>query len=104
MAVAFSVQQIKFEFLSYIKEFEGNDGGWFVGVCTDPETTLFASETVDRQRDIWLWKPTLTPRAALAVRDYFQQKFEIPDARCSMPSADACCVFLYRNGEATEAR
>ncbi|ROO24192.1 hypothetical protein SAOR_15385 [Salinisphaera orenii MK-B5] len=102
--MAFSVQQIKFEFLSYMKEFEGNDGAWFVGVCADPEAALFASQMVDRQRDIWLWKPALTPRAALAVRDYFQQKFEIPDARCSAPSAAACCVFLYRAGNEREYR
>ncbi|WP_110947575.1 hypothetical protein [Pseudomonas bohemica] len=94
----YSVQQIKFEFLSYIKEFGGAEG-WLIGVCDDPEQTLFDSGMVDAQADIWLWKPALNAGAAGKVLDYFQQRFQIPGASAPPGMEEANCVFLYRKGE-----
>lgn len=94
----YSVQQIKFEFLSYIKEFGGAEG-WLIGVCNDPEQALFSSGIVDPQADIWLWKPALNSGAAGKVLEYFQQRFQIPGASVPATLEDAHCVFLYRKGE-----
>lgn len=99
----YSVQQIKFEFLSYIKEFNGNDGQWFVGVCELPDEALFVSEAVNRQKDIWLWKPAVSARAAICAHDYFHHNFGIMTAACSRSGAKSSCVFLYRKGIGGEA-
>ncbi|MFC3609697.1 hypothetical protein [Stutzerimonas tarimensis] len=96
--MAYSVQQIKFEFLSYIKELEAARPQWFVGVCGDAEQALFASRAVDRDQDIWLWKPTLSARAAESVHVFFQERFGLATAPCSQPGPDASCVFLYCAG------
>ncbi len=90
--MVYSVQQIKFEFLSYIKEFGAECRDWHIGLCPDPEAALFASGRVDRIRDIWLWKPALSPNAAALVHRYFTGLGVAPD-----PGADGGqCVYLYR--------
>ncbi|WP_313054659.1 hypothetical protein [Pseudomonas lopnurensis] len=98
--MVYSVQQIKFEFLSYIREFNSSGDGWFVGVCGDAEQALFDSRSVDRDKDIWLWKPALSAKAAGTVLDYFTQRFNVALATCHEPGTQANCVFLYRKGEA----
>ncbi|HEY0285396.1 MAG TPA: hypothetical protein VGC62_00020 [Pseudomonas sp.] len=99
---AYSVQQIKFEFLSYLKEF-GSAKGWQIGVCDDPQAVLFDSLAVDCSADIWLWKPALNASAAGKVVEYFQQRFGIAEAACNRASEAANCVFLYRKGDWREA-
>ncbi|MEH6499019.1 MAG: hypothetical protein V7751_06495 [Pseudoalteromonas distincta] len=96
--MTYSVQQIKFEFLSYIKEFEAASPKWFVGVCGDAEQALFISQAVDPKQDIWLWKPTLSARAAESVQTFFHSRFGLETAPCSQPGPDASCVFLYCAG------
>ena len=65
--MTYSVQQIKFELISYVKEFGGDFTQWSVGTSEDAPKALFETHQVDPVRDIWLWKPALTPAAAEIV-------------------------------------
>ena len=67
---AYSVQQIKFEFISYVKEFGADFSDWSVGVCDDAPAALFGEHGLDETRDIWLWKPAVSAVAAAMVRDW----------------------------------
>jgi len=96
--MVYSVQQIKFEFLSYIKEFGGSTNEWRVGTGTDPEVELFEAHSIDRKQDIWLWKPMLSPAAAIIVLRYFVDKFGISKAEYS---AAGSVVYLFRKTEQT---
>ena len=90
---AYSVQQIKFEFISYVKEFGADFSAWSVGVAEDAAAALFRDHGVDEARDIWLWKPEVSPAAAAMVRDWI----------CGRQGATALVgegrqVFLFRRG------
>ena len=65
--MTYSVQQIKFELISYVKEFGGDFTQWSVGTSDDAPKALFEVHGVDPVRDIWLWKPALSPAAAELV-------------------------------------
>ena len=93
--MVFSPQQIKFEFLSYIKEFDLDPSAWRIGVADDARAALFSHNAVDEVRDIWLWKPALSAAAARIVFAFFTQRFGIPPA-AQAPSATANCLFLFR--------
>lgn len=92
--MVFSPQQVKFEFLSYIKEFGGRPADWCVGCADDPAHALFAHNAVDAERDIWLWKPTLSPAAARIVFRYLTEQLHVPAAE----EQAGRCIFLFRRG------
>ena len=92
----FSVQQIKFEFLCYLKEFGTEIDLWCIGTCEHPDAALFEAEVVDREVDIWLWKPALSAKAAAKVRDYFIERFHLKMSPASSSSDHSKFVFLYR--------
>lgn len=91
----FSPQQIKFEFLSYIKEFDLDPAAWRIGVAQDARTALFVDNGVDEARDIWLWKPALSGAAARIVLTFFTDRFGVP-AATHVPGRETNCVFLFR--------
>lgn len=93
--MVYSVQQIKFEFLSYIKEFGGRAEEWRVGVAEDGRRALFELNGVDEERDVWLWKPALSANAARMVRDFFAGRMNLAPAA---DDAAGACVFIYRKG------
>jgi hypothetical protein len=89
----YSVQQIKFEFLSYIKEFGGNAEEWRIGFAEDARRGLFELNGVNETNDIWIWKPALTSAAARNVHDYFTDRFRMPTA---VLTEDGNHVFLFK--------
>ena len=92
--MVFSPQQVKFEFLSYIKEFGGRPGDWCVGCADDPAHALFARHAVDAESDIWLWKPTLSAAAARIVFRYLTEQLRVPAA----DDRTGRCIFLFKRG------
>ncbi|MCL8385591.1 hypothetical protein [Xanthobacter aminoxidans] len=92
--MVFSPQQVKFEFLSYIKEFGGRPADWCVGCADDPARALFVRHAVDTERDIWLWKPTLSPAAARIVFRYLTEQLHVP----AVAEETGRCIFLFRRG------
>lgn len=91
----FSPQQIKFEFLSYLKEFGSRPDEWRIGVADDAERALFADNAVDREHDIWLWKPALSAAAARIVLSYFADRHGMAPARYETGPA-ARQVFMFK--------
>lgn len=91
--MVFSPQQVKFEFLSYIKEFRGERSEWRVGTGADAEAALFEGNAVDRKADIWLWKPTLSAAAAAIVLRYMNGQLHIPMSENSTPGP---IVYLFK--------
>ncbi len=89
----FSPQQIKFEFLSYIKEFGGRSADWRVGCAADAQEAMFDREGVNRELDIWLWKPALSPAAARIVFRYLTEQLHVPVAQSSGQGAN---IFLFK--------
>ena len=67
----YSVQQIKFEILAYIKEFGGDFSEWYVGIAADPKGTMFQTHKVHQDDDIWLHKQALTFTACKTIQKYF---------------------------------
>lgn len=92
--MTFSPQQVKFEFLSYIKEFGGRPAEWHVGCADDAAQALFAQHAVDAESDIWLWKPTLSAAAARIVFRYLTEQLHVPAA----DDRPGRCVFLFKRG------
>ena len=99
--MVYSAQQIKFEFLSYIKEFGERPEEWLVGCAVDAQEAMFEHEKVDRERDIWVWKPALSPAAARIVFRYLTEQLH---AQAAGSSAQGANVFLYRRGPFTGAK
>lgn len=98
-AMVFSPQQVKFEFLSYIKEFGGRPAEWCVGCADDPAEALFARHAVDAQNDIWLWKPTLSAAAARIVFRYLTEQLHLP----ASDERNGRCIFLFKRGSGAGA-
>ena len=69
--MVFSVQQIKYEFLAYMKGLGGSFEDWYVGSTDDPEAALFTAHSIRRDADPWIYKPALSGRAANTVLRYF---------------------------------
>jgi hypothetical protein len=92
--MTYSVQQIKFECLAYIKEFGGPPPSWAIGVSDDPQRALFEINGVDESRDPWLWKPALTQAAALTVYRFMTERFHLSPA--PVDGAGGKCVFLFK--------
>jgi len=95
--MVFSPQQIKFEFLSYIKEFGGKAEDWRVGCGTDAPKALFEENKIDRDRDVWLWKPALSPAAADIVFRYMTDQFHVPAASNTATGPN---IFLFKKADA----
>ena len=97
--MVFSPQQVKFEFLSYIKEFGGKPAEWRVGCADDAAQALFARHAVNADSDIWLWKPTLSPAAARIVFRYLTEQLQVPAA----DDGAGRCLFLFKRAGEPDA-
>lgn len=91
--MAYSVQQIKFELISYVKEFGGDFGQWFIGRAVDAPKLLFEVHKVDPHHDIWLWKPALTSSAACIVVTWMTER---QNTRSTTGDDDGNCVFIFK--------
>lgn len=94
--MVFSVQQVKYEFLAYIKEFDPTFGNWCVGLSAAPKQTLFDHHGVQSDQDPWLYKQLLTHRAARTVYDYFTGHLKTAGAAPDDASDDVDCVYLFK--------
>ncbi len=94
--MVFSVQQVKYEFLAYIKEFDPTFSNWYVGLAEHPKQALFEIHRVRDSEDPWLYKQLLTNRAARTVHDYFIGHLKTAGAAAIEQSEDVDCVYLYK--------
>lgn len=94
--MVFSVQQVKYEFLAYIKEFDPTFANWYVGIADQPKQVLFDQHGVRDDEDPWLYKQLLTNRAARTVQDYFLDHLRTGGTRANEHSENFDCVYLYK--------
>ncbi|PNG24881.1 hypothetical protein [Methylocella silvestris] len=92
--MTYSVQQIKFELISYVKEFGGDFREWSVGVADDAPKALFEINEVDPVRDIWLWKPAVSAAAAKLVHAWMTGRQRANSAPTS--GAAGASVFMFK--------
>jgi len=100
MDTSYSVQQIKFEFLSYIKEFGGNGSEWTIGLLNEAEQAKIASSDGSETADlIWICKPALSANAARLVAEYFVTRFgtQKADGFVASPDKNWVHMFIERN-------
>ena len=100
--MVYSVQQIKYEMLAYIKEFGGEFGDYYVGIAADPKAELFKRHGVHRKKDPWLYKQTLTFLAARTVQRYFLEQLGTDGEPVLRGDEDTDCVYIYKKGERTK--
>ena len=99
--MVFSVQQIKYEVLAYMKEFGGEFGDYYVGIAADPKKTLLDVHKVDENADPWLYKQALTFYAARTVQDYFLRRLKADGEAVMEGDDDMDCVYVYKKSERT---
>ena len=99
--MVFSVQQIKYEILAYIKECGGDSGDYDVGIAADPKKTLFDVHKVDKDADPWLYKQALTFYAAQTVQDYFLRRLKADGEPVYDGDEDTDCVYVYKKSGRT---
>ncbi len=66
----YSVQQLLFDCASYLKEFEQRDGLWDVGAVSQ-------GPPVAASYDVWVCRPALSRRAALAVVEKLHRRYHL---------------------------
>ncbi|CAN0602436.1 unnamed protein product, partial [Ectocarpus sp. 12 AP-2014] len=71
----FSVQQIKYDFLYAIKEFDSEGEMWKLVTSAQPPTETLGLLGHDSKDYIFIGKPAGTPRAAQIVKDFFVRRF-----------------------------
>lgn len=98
----YSVQQIKYEILAYIKEFGGNFHEWYIGIAADPKQQMFEHHGVNQTDDIWLYKQALTFTACKTVQQYFLQTQSIDGEPVITGDEDTDCVYLYKKSTRTK--
>lgn len=97
----YSVQQIKFELLSYLKEFGSNGPEWHIQIVTGTDDApLLEHDEDDNAPDIWIGKPAINERAASIIMDYMVRRFgvvEIASGDGKSVSGDVRnWVFMYK--------
>lgn len=100
MAV-YSVQQIKYEFLLYMKGLGGQFGDWYVGAAADPEVALFEGHGVQVDVDPWIYKPALTNRATITIVRYFVEVLHTDGQVPDLADDGATIAFLFRKSAMT---
>ncbi|WP_434053103.1 MAG: hypothetical protein RDA78_28420 [Roseibium sp.] len=101
MEQTYSVQQIKFELLTYLREFGSNGPDWTIQLATGTDDdAVQALEEGGAERTIWICKPTLSPKAAGIIRDHMVSRFGMksPDAAQPMetPGPEHKWILMYR--------
>ncbi len=97
----YSVQQIKFEILGYIKEFGAEFGDWYIGIAARPRAAMKERHCVDEQQDIWFCKQAVSFRACQTIHSYFTRTLKVDGAVLHDPVEEGNCIYLFRKSSGT---
>lgn len=67
----YSVQQIKYELLAYMKSLGPDFKSWAVGISDDPCNDMRSIPGADPDTQPWIFKPAVSQIAARNIRNYF---------------------------------
>ncbi|AGT11132.1 hypothetical protein [Paracoccus aminophilus] len=92
----YSVQQIKYELLGYMKAIDADFRHWTIGTSDDPAGEMQIIPGADLDRDPWIFKPAVSAIAARNIQSYFTGILA-----CRLPPGDeqpeaGSCVFAIR--------
>lgn len=73
----YSIQQIKYEFLYAIKEFDSDGRQWQIAMSDVAPADMLKSQGEDPEAYVFVGKPAGTARAAELVRDFFVDRYEV---------------------------
>ncbi|MCQ0988043.1 hypothetical protein [Jiella marina] len=82
----FSVQQIKYELLYAIREYDSDGSKWQIAISEVEPTEALKARGLDPEAYLFLGKPASTNRAAVLVRDFMMGRCLVQPAE---PSATA---------------
>lgn len=102
--MVFSVQQVKYEFLAYMKGLGGDFSDWYVTGSSSPESDLFVAHGVRSDADPWIYKPMLTYRATQTVVRYFTQVLGADGIDSAQLTEGAVFALAFRKSDATRPR
>jgi hypothetical protein len=97
----YSVQQIKFEILAYIKEFDTDFSNWYIGISSTPKVVMREAHGVDEAHDAWFCKQAVSFRACETIRSYFTEKLKVDGTRITGTADDGNWVYLFRKSSRT---
>jgi hypothetical protein len=97
----FSVQQIKYEFLLYMKSLGGKFDEWYVGCASDPESTLLREHNAAADGVPWIYKPAVSARATQTIVRYFTGVLHTDGADPERIPEGATYAFLFRKSPET---
>lgn len=92
----FSVQQIKYEFLYAIKEYDGDGGQWQIALADAAPAEMLAAKGLEPDDYLFLGKPASTSRAASAVRDFMVGRCGVNDVTRLDDEKSGDWVVLFR--------
>lgn len=101
MTGIYSVQQIKFEILAYIKEFGAQFGDWYIGIAENPKQALFVDHKVDPEKDIWMYRQTVSFAACQTIQRYFIETLGTDGEPANSGMEQKDCIYLFRKSENT---
>jgi len=97
----YSVQQIKFDVYSYIKEFDSEFDDWYIGISNDPKTKMLAEHNVDEAEDIWLYRQALSLRACQTIQRHFVEGLGVSGEPVVEGRQGGNCIYLYKKSPRT---
>ncbi|WP_175544428.1 hypothetical protein [Mesorhizobium sp. YR577] len=92
----YSVQQIKFELLSYLKEFGGKGSDWTIGCMQGPPDGGELAASNNPEGVIWICKPALSARAARLVWDHMVSRHRLHVLPEQSAVEDGSWVLMFR--------
>jgi hypothetical protein len=100
--MVFSVQQIKYELLGYMKEFDSSFKNWYVGIAREPRRALVEEHLLNLESDHWIYKQALSFTAARAVQRYFLQRLKADGVMATLGDENLDCVYAYHKASHTK--
>jgi hypothetical protein len=97
----YSVQQIKFEVLAYIKECGTDFSAWYIGIASHPRKAMREEHGVDEELDVWFCKQAMSFRACDTIRSYFVGTLGVDGERESRRTDIGNCIYLFKKSERT---
>lgn len=79
----YSIQQIKFEFISAIREIDDDAGRWTAAIVDHPPEASLRQMGFDPTEFVYVAKPAVSPRAAALVLDFIADKMGVNRTRAN---------------------
>ncbi len=97
----YSVQQIKFEILGYIKVFGSDFSQWYIGIASRPKEVMWNRHGVDEIQDVWLCRQAVSYRACETIRSFFIDKLKVDGTPAAEEPSEGNWIYVFRKSPRT---